>query len=273
MNAAAKNRIRRFTLVQRLFHFLLIVCFLFQSASGLSRMYIETAWGKHLSSVFGGYESALILHKYVGIFMLIGLLIHVLYLVSNLNRKNVLGPDSLLPQFRDVKDFFHHTGWMLGIADMPKFEKWGYWEKFDYWAVFWGMAIIGGTGLLLAFSIESSRIMPGWGLNVAFWVHRIEAVLAMAHVFIIHFFIAHFRPHNFPMDRTMFEGSVDPEGIRHEKPLWIGRMESEGKLKEYFVPEAGTGIRVLSYVFGYSAVGIGVYLLIGGLSNFGNITW
>lgn len=75
------------------------------------------------------------------------------------------------------------------------------------------------------------------------------------------------------MDRTMFEGSVDPEGIRNEKPLWIARLENEGKLQEHLVPEAGTGIRILSYVFVYSAVGIGVYLLIGGLANSGKITW
>lgn len=46
-------------------------------------------------------------------------------------------------------------------------------------------------------------------------VPRIEAMLAMAHVFIIHFFISHLRRYNFPMDLAMFEGSVDLE-IRHE---------------------------------------------------------
>ena len=49
------------------------------------------------------------------------------------------------------------------------------------------------TGLAMAFPLAASRIMPGWGLNVAFWIHRIEAILAMGHVFIIHFFIVHLR--------------------------------------------------------------------------------
>lgn len=271
MNTSAKKRIRRFTPVQRLFHSLLMLCFLFQGATGLSRMYIETVWGKNLASVFGGYESALLFHKYAGIAMIFGFLIHILYMMFHL--KNLFGPDSLIPQFRDIRDFFHHIFWFVGIAQMPKFDRWAYWEKFDYWAVFWGMVIIGVTGLLLAYPVESGRIMPGWGLNVAFWIHRIEAVLAMGHVFIIHFFIAHLRPHSFPMDRTMFEGSADLEGVRHEKPLWIYRLENKGRFHECLVAEAGPGIKVLSCVFGYCAVIIGLYLLIGGLVNYGNITW
>src|SRR5210317_1195468 len=102
------------------------------------------------------------------------------------------------------------------------------------------MVIIGVTGLLLAWPIAASRIMPGWGLNVALWVHRIEAILAMAHVFLIHFFIGHLRRHNFPMDRAMFEGSADLEAARHERPAWIARLEQSGKLDGVLVAEAVT---------------------------------
>ncbi len=67
--------------------------------------------------------------------------------------------------------------------------------------------------------------MPGWVFNVLLWVHRIEALLAIAHVTTIHFFIGHLRRHNFPMDLAMFEGSVDLEKARHERPAWVERME------------------------------------------------
>jgi cytochrome b subunit of formate dehydrogenase len=254
-----------------------MISFLIQGATGLARMYIETHWGKGLSQVFGGYESALSVHIFVGIFMLCGFLVHIIYILFKIDWKgfpgSLIGPDSLVPRPKDVKDFFHHIGWFFGLKKAPQFDRWGYWEKFDYWAVFWGMIIMGVTGLLLAYPLTASKIMPGWGLNVAFWIHRIEALLAMAHLFIIHFFIAHLRRHNFPMDRTMFEGSADLDATRHEKPAWIKRLEQSGELEGVLIPETKSPQKVIYYVFGYSAVAVGLFLLFGALANVAYISW
>jgi cytochrome b subunit of formate dehydrogenase len=110
-------------------------------------------------------------------------------------------------------DFFRHVAWFLGLAGAPQFDRWGYWEKFDFWAVFWGIPVLAVTGLLLTFPVLTGRYLPGRVLIPALWIHRIEALLAMAHVFIIHFFIVHLRRHNFPMDRAIFEGNVDLEAM------------------------------------------------------------
>lgn len=277
MNPNENNRIKRFTLTHRIFHLLLILSFLTLGTTGLSRMYIETSWGKMMAWVFGGYESCLIIHKYVGIFLICLFLAHILYLLYKIDwrqfPRSLFGPDSLLPQPRDIKNFFQHTLWFFGLSKTPRFDRWGYWEKFDYWAVFWGIPILGITGLLMAYSMLASRIIPGWGLNVALWIHRIEAILAMAHVFIIHFFIAHLRRHSFPMDLAMFEGSIDLAPARYEKNSWVARLEETGKLQGLFVPQASTSIRVLFYIFGYAAMCVGVFLLIGGLVNSTSITW
>jgi cytochrome b subunit of formate dehydrogenase len=256
---------------------LLIITFLIQGATGLARMYIETSWGKSLALVFGGYEACRTIHIYVGIFMVCGFVVHGLYLLLKVNWRefpgSLFGPDSLLLQPKDIKDFIRHVGWFLGRAEPPKFDRWGYWEKFDYWAVFWGLPLLGATGLILAYPLVATRIMPGWGLNVVFWVHRIEAILAMCHVFIIHFFIGHLRRHNFPMDRAMFEGSVDLAATRHEKPSWVTRLQEAGELESVLVPEAAVGWRVVFYLIGYGAIAVGVFLLIGGLVNSPFITW
>jgi cytochrome b subunit of formate dehydrogenase len=109
---------------------------------------------------------------------------HLVYLFLNLDWKNLPqllnSPDSLLPRREDLHQFLQHLGWLIGRTEAPKFDRWGYWEKFDYWAVFWGMAIMGGTGLILAYPLAASGLLPGWTLNVVFWVYRIEAMLAMA---------------------------------------------------------------------------------------------
>ena len=277
MNPNSNTRIRRFSPLQRLFHSLLILSFLTQGSTGLARLYIETSWGKRLAWVFGGYQSCRTIHIYVGIFLICLFVIHGLYLLTRINWREfpstLFGPDSILPRPKDIKDFFQHVGWFLGKAEPPRFDRWGYWEKFDYWAVFWGIPVLGLTGLLMAYPLAASLIVPGWFLNVTLWVHRIEAILAMCHVFIIHFFIAHLRPHSFPMDRAMFEGSADLSATRHEKPAWVERLAQEGKLESVLVPEAEVWKRALFLLFGYCAVAIGVFLLIGGMVNSPYITW
>jgi len=277
VSPTAMTRIKRFTTPQRLFHIVLMISFLIQAATGLARMYIETRWGQQIAYLFGGYDAARTVHIYIGLLMLAGFLIHVIYLLVKLNWRRpvdeLTGPDSLLPRPADVKHFFQHVGWFVGMRKAPEFDRWGYWEKFDYWAVFWGMVIIGFTGVMLAFPLATSRNLPGWSLNVAFWVHRIEALLAIGHVFIIHFFIGHLRKLNFPMDRAMFEGSVDLTHSRMERPAWIHRLEEDGVMDGLLVHEAAPGRRVVSYVFGFIALAAGIYLLVGALVNVRLITW
>jgi hypothetical protein len=135
------------------------------------------------------------------------------------------------------------------------------------------MVILGGTGLFLAYPLSASRLLPGWTLNVALWIHRIEAILAMGHVFIIHFFIGHLRRHNFPMDRAIFEGSVDLAAARHEKSDWIYRLEKNNTLAGHLVPEAPLARQIVFYLFGYAAMALGLYLLIGGFINSPYVTW
>jgi cytochrome b subunit of formate dehydrogenase len=277
MSTTNKTRIRRFTPVQRFFHLMLMLAFLTQASTGLGRMYIETAWGKSVTWVFGGYEMSRTIHVYVGILMICGFLVHAVYLLFRIDwrrfPKSLTESDSLLPKIGDIKDFFRHIAWFFGAKEAPQFDRWGYWEKFDYWAVFWGIPLLGITGLLLAYPITASNIIPGWGLNVAFWIHRIEAILAMTHVFIIHFFIGHLRRHNFPMDRAMFEGSVSLEETSHERPAWIARLKQGGELEARLVAEAPLARRIIFYTFGYIAIAVGAFLLIGGLVNVGSITW
>jgi cytochrome b subunit of formate dehydrogenase len=272
-----KDRLVRFTLGQRLFHLVLMLSFLTQAITGLARMYHETNWGHSLGRLFGGFESALSVHIYVGIFMICAFLIHLVYLLFTIRWQRfpscIVGPDSLVPGVGDFKNFFRHTGWILGRSRHPPLERWSYWEKFDYWAVFWGMIILGGTGLLLAWPLASSRYIPGWGLNIAFWVHRIESLLAMAHIFVIHFFIAHLRRTSFPMDLAIFEGSVPLATVEHERPEWIARLRQSGRFYYCIVGEASLLRRVIFYVFGYIAVLTGFYLLIGALINSPRIMW
>ncbi|BCS89249.1 formate dehydrogenase subunit gamma [Pseudodesulfovibrio sediminis] len=265
-------RLKRFTSIQKAFHILLMLSFLTQAVTGTARMYIETHWGRMLAAPFNGYNGCLVVHKYVGLFMLFLFLCHLIYALFVVFAHKVDRDDSLWPQGKDIRQAFAHLRWMFG-GEHPRFDRWGYWEKFDYWAVFWGMLILGGTGLMLYSPIETSRYFKGWGLNVALWVHRIEACLAMLHIFIIHFAVAHLRRHTFPMDRAMFSGDADLETSSQERPAWITRLRTNNELENKIASDAPTIKIAMSYVIGLSAVILGIYLVVGGLMNAWLVHW
>ena len=54
------TRIKRFSILERVFHLFLMLTFLIQAATGFSRTFYVTSWGKKLSYLFGGYENSLL---------------------------------------------------------------------------------------------------------------------------------------------------------------------------------------------------------------------
>jgi hypothetical protein len=71
----------------------------------------------------------------------------------------------------------------------------------------------------------------------------------------------------------MFEGTVSLDATRQEKPAWIARLEQDGELEAVLAPKANRKLRLLYYLIGFTAVGVGLFLLIGGLVNSPHITW
>jgi cytochrome b subunit of formate dehydrogenase len=246
-----------------------MLTFIIQAATGFARLYITTGWGKKLSYVFGGYENCLVVHKWVGVLMIVGFVLHTAYMLTRVKwrspAKSIFGPDSLVPNFQDLKHLGQRILWFFGLGSPPKLDRWSYWEKFDYLAVYWGLPLLAITGLMSMYPLETSRILPGWSLNVAALLHRAEAILAVAYIFIVHFFIGHVRPSAFPMSEAMFTGSVDLDEAAEEKPAWVQRLKDEGKLEVSGAGAPALWYRVLYFIFGYAVVLFGIYLLINGI--------
>jgi cytochrome b subunit of formate dehydrogenase len=259
-------RIIRFNVIHRLFHLFMMVTFLIQALTGLGRLLYPTAWGKALTNFFGGYESITAIHSRVGVAMLLGFGVHVVYVLMKMEwkslRQSLFHPDSLVPGLQDAIHMGQQIRWFFGLGPPPAFDRWTYWEKFDYWAIFWGMPLLGVTGLLLMYPLVTSSFLPGWTLNVTLLLHRAEALLAMLYIFIIHFTVGHLRHGMFPMNECMFAGSVELEELQHEKPLWIVRLKEEGKLEEAVVPAPPAWFRAVYFIFGFLALGTGLYLLV-----------
>ena len=75
------------------------------------------------------------------------------------------GPDSLVPNWQDLKDAAAMFRWFFGTGPRPYFDRWTYYEKFDYWAPFWGMVIIGVSGAMLWFPEATASVLTGVGIQ------------------------------------------------------------------------------------------------------------
>jgi cytochrome b subunit of formate dehydrogenase len=267
------SHLLRFTGTQRLFHLGLVLLFMLLSLTGIAWMFIETPWGAGLVEFMGGYALVLEIHRIAGLVLLAGFVLQIGYLMAQIDWRRpwrvLTDPDSLVFQWRDVVDFFRHLRWVLFGGELPLFERWSWWEKFDYWAVWWGLIIVGVTGLLVYDPVLSADYVPGWFYNIALWIHRIEALLAMGHIFTVHFFIENFRPTTFPFSATMFDGGMPLAHAREEHPLWVERLERNGQLRARTVSRPALAMRLLHFAFGYALIVLGLFMLVGFIAYVG----
>jgi thiosulfate reductase cytochrome b subunit len=227
-----------------------------------------TSWAAILSHLLGGFETAGYIHRTAAVFM-IGLFVaHVVDLLRRVRtefgsvRAMLSGPNTMLPNRKDVRDAVGSFKWFLGRGPRPQYGRWTYWEKFDYFAVFWGMFVIGSTGMMLWFPEFFTLVVPGWIINVATIIHSDEALLAVGFIFTVHFFNTHLRPEKFPMDTVIFTGRMTLEEFKFDKPAEYDALVKNGKLEEFLVdPYPPIVIRTVR-LFGYSALVLGLAIVL-----------
>ena len=268
--APAPKYVQRFDRFDRTLHGFLMVSFLGLASTGMPLLFSEAGWAARMARALGGFASTHRLHRLFAAIMILVFLTHLLRLIE---RVAVLrdygifwGPRSMVPQPKDLIELFQHVRWFVGLGPRPLFDRYTYWEKFDYWAVFWGMAIIGGSGLLLWFPETFARVLPGWVFNIALLVHGEEALLAVGFIFTIHFFNGHLRPEKFPMDLVIFTGRVSEAELREERPAEYARMVAGG-LHDAGAPSRrswmiGRLVGTTAVVVGLSIVGLIVYAIV-----------
>ena len=257
--------VARFDPFDRFLHFLLMATFLGLALTGLPLIFSSHAWAAVLARLLGGFRGAALLHRTFAFGMLACFGMHLVRLAHRLIvRKDwgiLWGPHSMVPQPRDIVQIFQNFRWFLGRGPRPKFDRYTYWEKFDYWAVFWGMAIIGGSGLVLWFPKFFARVLPGTAFNLALLIHGEEAVLAVCFIFTIHFFNSHLRPEKFPVDKVIFTGVV-PEGeLRDERPAEFERLAASGSLERLASPPPKASTLIWARVSAVLAVALGLVLV------------
>jgi cytochrome b subunit of formate dehydrogenase len=256
---------QRFRPFERFLHLLVITSFMGLVLTGIPLKFAYAGWAQTVMGVLGGVPTAGALHRFFALITFLYFGLHLLSMAGRLFRRQrglFWGPDSLVPQPKDLLDMLRHFKWFVGLGPRPKFDRWTYWEKFDYMAVFWGVAIIGASGLILWFPEFFGSVLPGWIFNVALIVHSDEALMAAGFIFTIHFFNSHFRPEKFPIDPVIFTGRISLEELREERPLEYERLVAAGELEGRLEEPVHQIERRWARAFGLVALTAGVILLV-----------
>jgi cytochrome b subunit of formate dehydrogenase len=264
---AGRVYVRRFQPLQRNLHLMVISSFLGLALTGMILKFSYAGWAKVLAHLLGGFEAAGWIHRFCALLTFTYFGLHLRDLVRQRRRSGkswrqfLAGPESLLFNRRDWREFAGSLKWFFGRGPRPEYGRWTYWEKFDYFAVFWGVAVIGGTGLLLWFPEIFTRVMPGWMVNVATTIHSDEALLAVSFIFVVHFFNTHFRPEKFPIDTVIFTGGMPLEEFQRDRPREYRQLAESGELERYLMPAPPALAVKLWRRFGFAALTAGLIMI------------
>ena len=259
--------VKRFGLIWRIGHLLIALSVMTLVLTGMALYYSYADWAPFIIDLLGGPLMAGLIHRIAAIVLMGIFFLHLIIVIVKIVRQGKsfrwFGPDSLVPNWQDLKDAKNMFLWFFHKGPRPMFDRWCYWEKFDYWAVFWGMAVIGTSGIMLAFADITASIFPGWVFNVITLIHGEEAFLATVFLFTVHFFNNHFRPEKQPPpDVTMFTGTLSIEEFRRDHRLQYDRLVETGELDKYLVSAPSRPMTIGSRILGLVLLTIGLTLLI-----------
>jgi cytochrome b subunit of formate dehydrogenase len=270
--APGKVAFVRFRPVHRAAHTVLMISFLGLALTGLPLKYSQQPWAHTVSWALGGFASTGLWHRIFGIANMGCLVFYCIWFGGQLilgprrgasRARFIFGPDSIVPNLRDLRDVGRMFRWFVGRGPKPTFERWTYWEKFDIWAACSDIILIGSTGIILWFPTQICTWLPGPALNLATVIHGKLALLATGFIFTIHFMNTHLRADKFPMDTSILTGLVSVEELEEERPEQATRIRETGRFEEHLEPTPPRPVLWLMMLGGAIALTIGIALLIG----------
>jgi formate dehydrogenase gamma subunit len=204
--------IQRWVSAERLQHWVLLLSFTGLAVTGFALRYYEAWWVQLIG--LGGHESLRAnLHRTFGVIMIGAAVYHIVWVIVTRRGRAAVG--GMAPRINDVRQFAENIAFHLGRRPKrPAFGAFDYTQKAEYWAVVWGTWIMALTGLVLWYPTIATGLAPAWIVRVSEVIHFYEAILAVAAIFIWHFFYVIFLPSEYPMSTTWIDGRMPADEWR-----------------------------------------------------------
>ncbi len=226
----------RFTVAQRIQHWLLVVLFVLLALTGFPLKFADQAWSRAVIEQFGGLGVTRTVHHWAGVALVVGLIVHLLYVLFTIRQRcRSLPPDQPRPglvrcitslpmwiSWQDAGALFKHLAYLCFLRkEHPRYGRFSVREKFEYLGVFWGTVLLGITGGLLWGEQLASHLFSGRVLNIALIAHTYEAFLAVIHVGILHLINVMFSPTVFPLSPATLTGLTPPREMAEEHTEFV----------------------------------------------------
>ena len=216
--------LQRFSLRQRVEHFLVMSIFTLLALTGFPQKFYDAGWSHAIVSLFGGMERLRFMHRMCGVAFATLSMLHVV----TVGFKIAIGRarPTLVPNRKDFSDAMLTIRYYLGLSDHhAAFDRFDYRQKFEYWGLLLGSTIVVGTGFVLLYPITAARFLPGEVIPAAYLAHSQEGLMAFLVVIVWHIYNAHLSPDVFPFDTSIFTGRISAERMHHEHPLELERLQ------------------------------------------------
>lgn len=211
----------RFSLAQRVEHFVLILSFSLLGLTGLPQKYPLSPISQGLVGLLGGVETLRVIHRVAATVFLIEAIYHIVVVGYKLFVRREQA--SMVPTVKDGKDAIQAFQYNLGMRkDAPRMPRYNFTEKAEYWAMIWGLLVMAVTGFMLWNPIATTNLLPGEFIPAAKVAHGGEAVLAVLAIILWHFYHVHIRHFN----KSMFTGKMDRHSMDEEHGAELDAIES-----------------------------------------------
>lgn len=257
--AEPKKSYLRFTISERVEHWIFIISFIILGITGLVQRYSEYQISQWIVGAVGGVENLRWIHHAAAVVTMLIVIYHIGALGYRLYVQRARM--TMLPVVNDIVSVYHAVLYFIGIRkEPPQQGRYTFEEKVEYWAVVWGTVIMAVTGFMMWNPIATAKIFPGQFIPAAKAAHGLEAVLAILSILIWHMyqvFVRHF-------NKAMYTGEISEEEMLHDHPLELADIKA-GIAKPPVTPE-GKVKRRRKYLPIYSVIAVallvGVYFFI-----------
>ncbi len=240
----ANKPIVRFSVFERVEHFVLVISFTLLAVTGLPQKYALNAISQGVIRLFGGIDAIRVIHHIAAAVFLLEAVYHIVIVGYKIyvQRKEA----SMLPGVKDATDAATWFGYNIGIQKtLPKMPRYNFMEKAEYWAMLWGLILMGLTGLMLWNPIAVTNLLPGEFIPAAKAAHGAEAVLAVLAIILWHFYNVHIKHWNWGMIKgTITHHEMEEEHAEELERMRTGRLPAAPEPETYrrrfavFVPVA-----------------------------------
>jgi formate dehydrogenase subunit gamma len=220
------DSIRRFSRLRIAEHWCIVFSTLVLFATGLSQRFWHLDFSQWLILTLGGIDNVRWIHRYMGVFFSLELILNVAVAVAGVVRGR-WGASMFITR-KDFTDAVRNMKYYFGLDDHPaRCDRYDYMEKFEYWTILMGGFLMVATGTVLWFPIMTTRFLPGEIIPAAKALHSNEALVIFLINAIWHIINAVFSPEVFPLDSSIFTGYISRERMEREHPLELARIDED----------------------------------------------